>query len=488
MQQIKLSQRLLTLVCLLASILMISSRVSAAEKRPNIVLIVSDDQGWRGVSYHSDLVKTPNIEKLCRDGVELDRFYVSPMCSPTRAGLMTGRYPMRFGMARSVVRPWAKFGLPPEETTMPEALAPLGYEARGAFGKWHLGHLSPEWHPISQGFTTFTGLYNGAADYFTRSRNGETDWHHDADDSDEPGYTTTMIGDAACKFIADNAKKESPFFCYVPFSAPHDPLQAPQKYVDAYKQYADADGKPTDKQMLAATTAAMDENVGRIVKAIDDAGIANDTIVWFLSDNGGAGPTGHDNSPLRGHKLEVYEGGVRVPAAVHWPGKIEGGRKIEAPIVNVDILPTLVSLVGGTPKTAKPLDGVDVSSVLLGKSDDLPPRDLYYFTGQDGMEKEQIAVTDGEGWKLIVIGPDVRREGGIKSDGHEVQLFDLKNDPYEKSDLSAQHPDIVDKLAAKAIAFRASESEKSLPPINKPPQGFSPPKGWHNDYVKSAVK
>src|SRR6476620_2751376 len=140
--------------------------VAGGGKRPNVVLLVADDLGWSGVGYHGGAVKTPNIDRIARSGVELDRFYASPMCSPTRAGLMTGRYPMRFGMSRSVVRPWAKFGVPPEERTLAEALGEAGYADRGAFGKWHLGHLAPQWHPLAQGFTTFKGVYNGAVDYW----------------------------------------------------------------------------------------------------------------------------------------------------------------------------------------------------------------------------------------------------------------------------------------------------------------------------------
>src|SRR4051794_29730257 len=150
-----------------------ATAANAAPRRPNVVLIVADDQGWNTVGYHGGFVQTPNIDRIAKQGVELDRFYVSPMCSPTRAGLMTGRYAMRMGMARSVVRPWARFGLPPAERTLPEALGEAGYANRGAFGKWHLGHLEPQWHPMAQGFTTFTGTYNGAANYFTRDRDGE---------------------------------------------------------------------------------------------------------------------------------------------------------------------------------------------------------------------------------------------------------------------------------------------------------------------------
>jgi arylsulfatase B len=469
-------------IFILIALLSLASAALAQPKRPNIVLIVSDDQGWNTVGYHGGFVQTPNIDRIAKQGVELNRFYVSPMCSPTRAGLMTGRYAMRMGMARSVVRPWARFGLPPAERTLPEALAEAGYTHRGAFGKWHLGHLEPQWHPMAQGFTTFTGMYNGAGDYWKRARDGEIDWHHDADDIEPKGYTTNLIADAACDFIGLRAK-DGPFLCYVPFSSPHDPFQAPDEYVKRYAALDDTpgDGKPSDKQLVAAMIACMDDGVGRILGAIDKAGVANDTIVWFFSDNGGIGRRiPGNNQPLRGEKLTVYEGGVRVPAAVWWPGRIEGGRKVDTPMLNVDVMPTLLALAGGNAQGERPLDGVDVSGVLTNQAKALPPRDLYFFNGQNGLETEQIAVTTADGWKLIVVGPDVRRPGGFASAGHKVELFNVLEDPQEKTDRAAEKPDVVATLGAKAVEFRGSEPKESLAPINKAPGDFAPPKNWHN--------
>jgi arylsulfatase A-like enzyme len=390
---------------------------------------------------------------------------------------------MRFGMGRSVVRPWAKFGVPPEERTLAEALGEAGYADRGAFGKWHLGHLAPQWHPLAQGFTTFKGVYNGAVDYWTRDRDGQVDWHRDAADLDEKGYTTDLITSAACDFITTHAKGTSPFLCYVPFSAPHDPFQAPDEYVKRYANLDDKpdDGKPSDKQLLAAMVACMDDGIGRILGSIDKAGIASDTIVWFFSDNGGIGERiPGNNTPLRGAKLTVYEGGVRTPSAVWWPGMIEGGRKIEAPVVNVDIMPTLLALAGGTARGSKPLDGVDVSAALTGKSPTTADRDLYYFTGQNGLENEQIAVTAPDGWKLVVIGPDVRRDGGVSAPAHKVELFNVREDPSEKTDRAGEKPDVVAKLSEKLVAFRKSEPKESLPPMNRVPADFKPPAKWHN--------
>ena len=448
---------------------------------PNVVLIVADDLGWNGVGYHGGFVRTPHIDRIAQKGVELDRFYVSPMCSPTRAGLLTGRYPMRFGMARSVVRPWARFGLPPAERTLPEALGDAGYAHRAAFGKWHLGHLEPQWHPLSQGFTHYEGCYNGAADYFTRERDGEMDWHVNGEPTEKQGYTTDIIAESASAFIAQRAK-DSPFLCYVSFTAPHEPLQAPREYLDRHANLDDDphDGKPSNKQKVAAMIACMDDGIGRILQTIEKAGITNDTIVWFISDNGGLGHIPGYNEPLRAAKLTVYEGGVRVPSAVWWPGVIEGGRRIDAPVMFVDVMPTLFAFLGKAIEGEKPLDGVDVSNVLTGQSPTAQDRDLYHFTGQTGLKTEQIAVTSPQGWKLIVKGPDVRREGGYRAPGHTIELFNLLDDPTERTDRSSEMPDLVNTLGEKLVAFRRSEPKESLPPINRKPADFNPPPQWRN--------
>lgn len=454
---------------------------SPANRRPNIVLIVADDQGFNSVGYRGGWVQTPQIDRIAQQGVSLERLYVSPMCSPTRAGLMTGRYPMRFGMARSVVRPWARFGLPPEERTLPEQLAEAGYRHRGIFGKWHLGHLASQWHPLTQGFTEFEGAYNGAVDYWTRERNGELDWHVNYTPTERKGYTTDVIADAAVRFIRGRAA-EGPFFCYVPFTAPHEPLQAPEAYLARYARFDDnpADGRPSELQTLAAMITCMDDGIGRIMKALDETGVAGNTIVWFISDNGGLKRFAEANRPLRDGKLTVYEGGVRVPGAVWWPGVIEGGRKVAEPIMNLDILPTLLRAAHLDARSDRPIDGVDVLDVLTGRAKSLPPRDMYFFTGQSGLEREQIAIISADGWKLVVSGPDVRRPEGFQTPRHRVELFQLSEDPGEEKDLSAAQAGRVAELGRKLVAFRASEPAASMPPRNEPPRGFRPPRQWRN--------
>lgn len=399
------------------------------------------------------------------------------MCSPTRAGLLTGRYPIRFGMGRSVVRPWADFGLPPGETTLAESLAEAGYRHRGIFGKWHLGHLRPEFHPLAQGFTTFIGQYNGAADYWTRTREGQPDWHHDDVPTKAEGYTTDLIADAACAFIRRHAG-DGPFFCYVPFTAPHDPLQAPDAYLAAYaSSTAPAGIDAAARRRLAAMVTCMDDGIGRILATLRETGIQGETLMWFMSDNGGV--TRHRlNGPLREGKLTVYEGGVRVPSALWWPGHIEGGRKIATPIINLDIMPTLLRLAGAAVPDG--IDGIDVSDVLTRRADTLPPRDLYFFNGQGGLAREQLAIRTADGWKLVIVGPDIRRPEGYRTQRHRVELFRIDLDPNETRNAADRHPEIVEQLAGRLIAFRNTEPAGVRPTPNQPPEGFRPPLQWRN--------
>lgn len=313
---------------------------------------------------------------------------------------------------------------------------------------------------------------NGAADYFTRVRDGQPDWHVDYEDRNPEGYTTDIIADAAAAFIRGHGKGKSPFFCYVAFTAVHEPAQATQKYIQQY------DDLKCEKRILAAQDTCMDNGIGRILDAIDQAGIAKNTLIWFFSDNGGIRKIPGNNAPLRGGKLTCYEGGIRTPAAVYWPGVIEGGRKLEAQVVNVDLLPTLVRAAGGRARTNKPLDGIDVFDELTGSQE--IRRDVYAFTGQDGVEREMISINAADGWKLIVTGPDIRRAGGIDPKTHKVELFHLSEDLLEKTDLSEREPERVKELRAKLIAFRASEPAGALPTENVKPKDFVPPKNWHN--------
>ena len=454
-------------------------RSSKQSTSPNVVVILADDLGWNSVGYHDDEFKTPHIDSLAADGIELNRFYVAPMCSPTRAGLMTGRYPIRFGLARAVIPPYRDYGLPTSETTLPEMLSEIGYKHRGIFGKWHLGHRRAKWHPLAQGFSHFHGHYNGAIDYFDLTRENVRDWQDDYDTSDEQGYATDLIADAAANWIKESSPSDSPYFCYIPFNAPHSPFQAPD---DAIKRYGEIAGKKREaknREIYQAMIGRMDEGIGRILSAVDASGESDNTIVWFLSDNGGVGGLRGINDPLRGSKLTVFEGGIRVPACVRWPGKIPAGRSTDVVCGYIDLLPTLVSLAGGqvSDLADKPIDGVDLSSVLLGKNESIKSRPWYSYHGQPGPSSECLAVIDG-GWKLVVNGPQLKDLEQLRDEAHEVHLFHLSDDLNEVNDQADKYPERVNKLAQQLIEHRALQPKDAILPYQVNKSGFVPPPLW----------
>src|SRR4051794_33557260 len=393
------------------------SSIAADAPRPNIVLILADDLGWADVGWHGHEVKTPQLDKLAASGAKLEQFYVQPVCSPTRAALMTGRYPMRHGLQVGVVRPWAQYGLPLEERTLPQALKEAGYET-AICGKWHLGHFQPAYLPTRRGFEHQYGHYNGAIDYFTHVRDGGFDWHRDDTVSRDEGYSTHLIGKEAATFVESTAGKK-PFFLYVPFNAVHTPHQATE---ESMKPYPNLKG---ERLKYAGMLAAMDEAVGRIVAAVDKAGVRKNTLFVFSSDNGGPQPgVVTDNGKYRAGKATLYEGGVRVAAFTAWDGHIKAGTTIPEPLHAVDWYPTLLSLCGGKAEQKLPVDGLDIWPVLTqGKPS---PHDaiLLNTTPAGGA----VRVRD---WKLVVKnGTDDPDGAPVKKAGKKsVELFNLKDDP-----------------------------------------------------------
>lgn len=450
---------------------------------PNIVVILADDLGWNSVGYHNKEYQTPHIDSLVTSGLTLNRFYVAPMCSPTRAGMMTGRYPIRFGCARAVIPPYRDFGLPISEVTLPEMLSTLGYEHRGIFGKWHLGHRRAKWHPLARGFTHFHGHYNGAIDYFDLSRDGEPDWHVGYDSSDETGYATDLIADAAADWIKTSAAADAPYFCYVPFNAPHSPFQAPDDAIERYGNLPEAKGRDKkNREIYKAMIGRMDEGIGRILQAVQDTGEADNTIVWFFSDNGGVGNLRDVNKPLKGAKLTVFEGGIRVPACVRWPAKIAGGQSSNVVCGYIDLLPTLVAAAGGqcAKLTDQPIDGIDLTSVFAAPESTVESRPWFSYHGQSGPSTEHLAITDG-GWKLVVNGPQMTDVKQLKDGMHQVRLFHLEDDLNETSDLAKQHPKKVIQLAKQLVEHRALQPNDAVPPYGVGQAGFIPPPQWTLD-------
>jgi arylsulfatase I/J len=411
------------------------TRASAAEPAPppNIVYILADDLGWKDVGFHGSDIATPNLDRLAATGAELEAFYVQPMCTPTRAALLTGRYPLRYGLQTGVIPSGGRYGLATDEWLLPQALHEAGY-ATALIGKWHLGHAERKYWPRQRGFDQFYGALVGEIDHFKHTAHGVGDWYRDNTPIEEPGYDTTLFGDEAVRLIGAHEAKR-PLFLYLAFTAPHTPYEAPGEYLDRYPHIAD----PL-RRAYAAMITAMDEQIGRVVAALDAKGMRQNTLIVFHSDNGGTrsakltgesvvkGALPPDNGPYRDGKGTLYEGGTRVVAIANWPGRIGPG-KVGGMLHVVDMYPTLLGLAGGTTARSKPLDGMDVWPTISAGAQS-PRREIVYnvdpFVG---------AVREGD-WKLVWTGLLPGR----------MELFDVAADPSEEVDLAEKNPETVAAL------------------------------------------
>ena len=403
--------------------------------RPNIVYIVADDLGWKDVGFHGSDIRTPNIDKLAREGAQLQQFYAQPMCTPTRAALMTGRYPFRYGLQTAVIPSASKYGLATDEWLLPQALKEVGYRT-AIVGKWHLGHGDRKYWPRQRGFDYQYGPMLGEIDYFTHSAHGKTDWYRDNKLVKEPGYVTQLLGNDAVKLI-EHQDSKTPLFLYLAFTAPHAPYQAPKPYLDMYKDIADP-----ARRAYAAMITSLDDEIGRVVTALDQRRMRDNTLIIFQSDNGGprsAQFTGEidmskstipaDNGPYREGKGTLYEGGTRVVALANWPGHIKPDTVVDQPIHEVHMYPTLIQLAGGSVKKSKPLDGMDVwPTIAEGKPS--PRHEVVYNIGPF-----LAAVREGD-WKLVW-------KTFLPS---RIELFNLAQDPSEKNNLAGQNPQKVAEL------------------------------------------
>lgn len=443
------------LLCLLAAgVLLLSGAPTARaqkSKQPNIVHIVADDLGWKDVGFNGCTdIKTPNLDKLAATGAKFTQFYAQPMCTPTRACLMTGRYPFRYGLQTIVIPGPAGYGLDTSEYLMPQTLKDAGYTT-AIIGKWHLGHADLKYWPKQRGFDYQYGAMIGELDYYTHSDAGVLDWFRDNKPVKEEGYTTKLLGDDAVKYInAQDPKK--PFYLYLTFNAPHTPYQAPQEYIDRYKDVAD----PT-RRTYAGMVTCLDDEIGRVVAALDKKKLRKNTLIIFHSDNGGttnamfAGQMADlsktklpcDNGPYRDGKGTLFEGGCRVAALANWPGHIKA-QTVDGMIHAVDLFPTLAALAGASTAKSKPLDGLNVwETIAEGKAS--PRTEVVY-----NVEPFRGAVRQGD-WKLIwrTLIPT------------SVDLYNLADDPYEKNNLAAAHPDKVAPMQDRLNAL-GKESAKPL--------------------------
>lgn len=439
-------------------------------EKPNIIIILADDLGWGDVGFHGSEIRTPHIDQLAAEGIILDQFYTAPICSPTRAGLMTGRYPNRFGLRKTVIPPWSKFGVDTSETFLPQMLAKAGYKNRAVIGKWHLGHARQMYLPLHRGFTHFYGFYNGALDYFTHKREGQLDWHDDTAVCYDKGYTTDLITDEAVACIK-KYNGSSPFFLYVAYNAPHGPLQAKKADLLAYgydpsqpsfgKGHHRGRGN-TQRQTYSAMVTCMDRGIGKILQTLQDLEITDNTVVLFFSDNGAAPHGGGSHGNLRGWKFQEWNGGVRAPAVIRWPGGLKEPRTTTQVMGYIDVMPTLLAIAGVGHKPPKPLDGINMLPVLQGKEQKI---DRSFYLGYGALIHSP--------WKLVKA-----HSGNPRMKEQEDVLFNLFKDPAEKKNIKSEHTKIYRALKETVKPFDDIKPARSVPPYGKGRKGFVAPKNW----------
>ena len=410
--------------------------------RPNVIIIITDDLGWGDVSYNGGPILTPNIDKLAMDGLQMNRFYAAPTCSPTRAALMTGINSLENGVIRPFDNPTAdRYGLPLRYKIMPEYFKEIGYKT-ALSGKWHLGMFADEYLPLKRGFDSTYGHLGGGIGYFDHALSGRMDWHRNGEVLYEDGYSTTLIANEAIRII-NNLDQSTPLFLYIAFNAPHTPIEAKKKFIDKLSYIQDE-----KERIYAANIMMLDLEIGNIISAIESKGILEETIIMFFSDNGPvynvdpiAATIASDvvdskgnTMGLRGSKGTAYEGGIRVPATIFFKGILE--KSISNQFIFVDdILPTLLKAVN-IKANAKNFTGIDRWTDLL-TNNVIPPNNS--ITGNVIVNDERALFNDK--WKLYY------RHFIYDEDSKKVfELYDILNDPYEKYDLSLKHPDILESM------------------------------------------
>ena len=407
-----------------------SSAKNANKEQPHILVLVSDDMSWNQPGFNGGTrTSTPHLDGLAEQGVKLTQFYVQSVCSPTRACLMTGRYPFQTGMEE---RPHGNdtHGMLTDERTMADALKEAGYYT-AIIGKWHLGAHYKKHLPMQRGFDYQYGHYGALVNYYKHDRKGIMDWHRNEWPLIEEGYSTFLIADEFKRMLHER-DKDKPLFAYVPFNAPHGPFdEPPEKYMQE------------GKHLLASIVEAMDDAIGQVINAMDAEGMIDNTLVVFLNDNGGVGYWPDKNLPFRGLKGDFYEGGVRVPCVLKWPGKIQAGTAVDEPIHVNDLYPTIINQAGGSLEQPLPVDGKDVWQTILGNEPS--PRDTLIHCLESNIRNMPGAI----------------RIGDLKLIGEE--LYNIKEDPYEQNDISEQFPDTVAKY--RGILDELSKKRREIEPV-----------------------
>lgn len=433
--------------CLIAAVALVlpalfltAPATAQTSSKPNIIYIIADDLGWKDVGFHGSDIKTPNLDELAAQGANLAQHYAMPMCTPSRAALMTGRYPMRYGLQVGVIPGAGTYSLPMDEFLLPQMLKQAGYKTYMS-GKWHLGHAKKEFWPNHRGFDSFYGATVGEIDHFEHASHGVADWYRNDDALKEDGFDSSLFGAEAVRVINAHDPKD-PLFLYLAFTAPHTPFQAPKEYLDRYPTISDA-----NRKAYAGMVSVMDDEVGKVVDALEKKGMRDNTLIVFVSDNGGVksslfsgdtkveGGLPADNGPYRDGKGTTYEGGTRVVALANWPGHIKPG-VVNQTVHMVDWYPTLAKLVGGDTQKSKPLDGMDVWAT-IAKGAATPRKEMLYNVDPMG---GAIRVGD---WKLV----------WKASLPQKVELFNLARDPSESNDRSKARRAIVAKMQKRLTAL-----------------------------------
>ncbi|MEX0331089.1 MAG: sulfatase-like hydrolase/transferase [Puniceicoccaceae bacterium] len=446
---------------MLVQLLLATGLFAGEAERPNIILILCDDLGYADVSFNgSPDIRTPELDKLAEQGTVLTSAYnIHPFCGPSRMGLMTGRYPHEFGAPFNLpnlshgIEEYNRLGVPVNEPLFSTVLQDAGYYT-GIVGKWHMGITAP-YHPNNRGFDDFYGFLGGGHNYFPEQFKAAYErqvaagnkhifdyllpLEHNGQEVDETEYITDALSREAVRFIKDAATKDQPFFLYLAYNAPHTPLEAKEEDIALYSHIKDE-----KRRVYAAMVHSVDEGVGRVVEALGEVGKLDNTLIIFLSDNGGRLDQGGANQPLRGGKGDTWEGGFRTPMFFHWPKGVAAGQTYDHPVSTLDFYPTFARLAGADIPEGKELDGVDLWDAFTAGESARKGKTIYVM-------RHRLGYTDvgarQDNWKVIRVY------------NRPWKLFDMSKDLGETKDLSKKHPELVRSIAKELEAWSRTHTE-----------------------------